>query len=59
MIKYHDGETLVRINPIRATRGIAMHSVVTIRDAIGDLPRFDWYGFFLFYLLLICAFINE
>jgi hypothetical protein len=54
VIKYHDGETLVRVNPIRATKGMAVHSVVTIRDAIGDLPRFDWYGFFF---VLICAFV--
>ena len=45
-IKYNDGESWVKINPVRATRGIAMHPVVTIRDAIGDLPLFDWYGSF-------------
>jgi DNA (cytosine-5)-methyltransferase 1 len=45
IIKYHDGERLVRINPIRSTKGIARHPVVTIWDAIGDLPQFDWFVF--------------
>jgi hypothetical protein len=43
VIKYHDGEQQVRINPIRGTKGIARHPVVTIWDAIGDLPQFDWF----------------
>src|SRR5882672_2445376 len=37
VIKYHDGEQLVKVNPIRGTKGIARHPVVTIWDAIGDL----------------------
>ncbi|KAF9469584.1 S-adenosyl-L-methionine-dependent methyltransferase [Collybia nuda] len=34
-----DGES---IRPIRTDRGTAPHAFVTIDDAIGDLPRFDW-----------------
>ncbi|KAF8913180.1 S-adenosyl-L-methionine-dependent methyltransferase [Gymnopilus junonius] len=30
------------ISPIRMAHGTALHPVVTIEDAIGDLPRFDW-----------------
>ncbi|KAF8899291.1 S-adenosyl-L-methionine-dependent methyltransferase [Infundibulicybe gibba] len=30
------------IHPIRTTIGVASHPPVTIDDAIGDLPRFDW-----------------
>ncbi|KAJ3535295.1 hypothetical protein NMY22_g6555 [Coprinellus aureogranulatus] len=30
------------IRPIRVTPGTALHPTVTIDDAIGDLPRFDW-----------------
>jgi DNA (cytosine-5)-methyltransferase 1 len=48
VIKYHDGEKQVRINPVRGTKGIARHPVVTIWDAIGDLPQFDWFVFYRF-----------
>ncbi|KDR85517.1 hypothetical protein GALMADRAFT_218616 [Galerina marginata CBS 339.88] len=37
-IKYPENE----ISPIRMAHGTALHRVVTIEDAIGDLPRFDW-----------------
>ncbi|KAJ3509389.1 hypothetical protein NLJ89_g5249 [Agrocybe chaxingu] len=37
-IKNRDG----RVIPVRATRGTAAHPFVTVEDAIGDLPRFDW-----------------
>ena len=30
------------IQPIRALRGTAPLPFVSIKDAIGDLPRFDW-----------------
>lgn len=30
------------IRPIRTAKGTAAHPSVTIEDAIGDLPRFDW-----------------
>ena len=33
------------IRPIRSDNGTAPYPVVTIQDAISDLPRFDWYGF--------------
>ena len=35
------------IRPIRSDNGTAPHPMVTIQDAISDLPRFDWYGWFL------------
>jgi DNA (cytosine-5)-methyltransferase 1 len=31
------------IKSIRVTPGTALHRTVTIEDAIGDLPPFDWY----------------
>ena len=31
------------VEPIRTIPGTAPHNFVTIDDAIGDLPRFDWY----------------
>ncbi|RXW18572.1 hypothetical protein EST38_g7283 [Candolleomyces aberdarensis] len=30
------------VKPIRVTPGTALHKTVTIEDAIGDLPAFDW-----------------
>lgn len=31
------------IEPIRTMSGTAPHTFVSVEDAIGDLPRFDWY----------------
>ncbi|TFK68239.1 S-adenosyl-L-methionine-dependent methyltransferase [Pluteus cervinus] len=32
----------VEIEPIRTMTGTAPHAMVTVEDAIGDLPKFDW-----------------
>ncbi|KAJ7610870.1 S-adenosyl-L-methionine-dependent methyltransferase [Roridomyces roridus] len=32
----------VPVNPVRTTRGTMAHPSVSIEDAIGDLPPFDW-----------------
>lgn len=34
------------IRPIRPGPGTAPHPFVSIEDAIGDLPKFDWYVVF-------------
>ena len=49
-IKYGDDEGENIIRPIATTKGKAAHPFVTIEDAIGDLPRFDWYLFLHFSL---------
>ncbi|KAJ7116840.1 S-adenosyl-L-methionine-dependent methyltransferase [Mycena crocata] len=38
-LPYHNKPQVV---PIRTTRGTMLHASVSIDDAIGDLPQFDW-----------------
>ncbi|KAF9566963.1 S-adenosyl-L-methionine-dependent methyltransferase [Agrocybe pediades] len=37
-----ENNKVVSESPIRTTPGTALHPTVTIEDAIGDLPLFDW-----------------